>query len=97
MSSRSGSAETPARTSRRVLSDTLETSIDLALPGNVPGGRLNTNRRDVFKLAGGLATLAITEGLASRSVRAQDARTLTIAFTAPKNPAAADQVVVTLS
>ena len=37
-------------------------------------------RRDVFKLAGGVASLALGQGLASRRGMAQDARTLTIAW-----------------
>src|ERR1051326_9418918 len=40
----------------------------------------NIRRRDVFKLAGGLASLALGQGLGSRSVAAQDARTLTVAW-----------------
>ena len=40
----------------------------------------NMKRRDVFKLAGGLASLALGQGLASRRGMAQDARTLTIAW-----------------
>src|ERR1051326_3977209 len=40
----------------------------------------NIRRRDVFKLAGGLASLAIGQELAPRFAMAQDARTLTIAW-----------------